>query len=257
MKNIMTDNDRGLSDIVPIFVGYEQCEPSHSYGPHIRDHYIIHVCISGKGEIHDKLGEHRVSAGEFFIIRPGEVTTYRADEKDPWLYMWLAFRGTYADVFMSGKTVYKCPGDLIPRMYETLMAESSDAHAYTAYIYELIKCVCATDKPVKDSFSKIKRYIKYNYMEDVSVDNLSRMFGFERSYLYRMFMKKYGIGVKEYIIKTRMERARAFLSEGHSVASTAYMVGYKDEFNFSRAFKKHCGIAPSLFRSKMDSQESV
>ena len=247
--NFMIDNHRGLTDIIPIFTGYEVCESRHTFGPYIRDHYIIHVCLRGKGTITDTRGEHAVKKGEFFIIRPGEVTVYSADESDPWVYVWIAFKGSYAEVLREGETVYACSDELAERIYGTVRSGSSDSDIYTAFVYELISAALQGEKPVKDVFSKIKRYICYKYMEDVSVESLARAFGFERSYLYRMFMKKYGIGVKEFIIKTRMEKARTFLLSGYSVAHTAYMVGYKDEFNFSRAFKKYYGTPPSACRS--------
>ena len=89
------------------------------------------------------------------------------------------------------------------------------------------------------------RDIEYSYMEDITVDSVARTFGFERSYLYRMFKERYGMGVKDYIIKTRIERAKELLSEGFSVCDTAALVGYRDQFNFSRSFKSYYGHSPS------------
>ena len=80
-------------DVIPLFAGEETCENGHSFGPYIREHYLLHFCLSGKGVLQDKSGEHAVKAGEFFIIRPGEVTLYTADEEEPWHYVWFAFRG--------------------------------------------------------------------------------------------------------------------------------------------------------------------
>jgi two-component system response regulator YesN len=82
-------------------------------------------------------------------------------------------------------------------------------------------------------------------MTDISAESVARSFGYERTYLYRIFKKRYGTGIKEYIIKIRMDNARAFLLDGRSVAATAALIGYKDEFNFSRAYKKYFGIPPS------------
>ena len=41
-----------------------------------------------------------------------------------------------------------------------------------------------------------------------------------------------------------MEFARKFLTEGYTVGECAHLVGYDDEFNFSRSFKKRYGISP-------------
>ena len=45
-----------------------------------------------------------------------------------------------------------------------------------------------------------------------------------------------------------MTRAKDFLSAGHTVSETAYLVGFRDEFAFSRAFRKHVGEPPSRYK---------
>ena len=45
-----------------------------------------------------------------------------------------------------------------------------------------------------------------------------------------------------------MQKAMEFLKEGFSVKESAHMVGYSDEFNFSKAYKSRYGITPSKAR---------
>ena len=85
----------------------------------------------------------------------------------------------------------------------------------------------------------------------ISVENISRTFGFERSYLYRLFKKRYGIGVKEYIIKLRMDKAVELLCQGNSVSSVSELVGYSDEFAFSKAFKGQLGVCPTAYKKEL------
>ena len=81
--------------------GYEQCVPLYSFGPHIRNHYLFHYVISGRGTLFSNTEDgitHRyeVEAGQGFLICPGMVNTYTADEKNPWKYAWLEFDGLRA-----------------------------------------------------------------------------------------------------------------------------------------------------------------
>ena len=246
--NILCHGARSYSELVVLFSGTERCKPSHNYGPHIREYYILHFCLRGKGVLQDKFGVHHLSAGDFFVIRPGEVTTYTADEKEPWEYLWLAFRGTVAEAFSTDRSVYPYPPEVVARLRELVERDEAAAEPYMALIYELIYALFGAKSEKSDKLHDVRRYIRYNYMNELSVAALAKRFGFDRSHLYRLFQKSYGIGVKDYIVRVRMDKAQGFLAEGHSVRTVAYMVGYSDEFNFSRAFKKHFGFPPSEVR---------
>ena len=82
------------------------------------------------------------------------------------------------------------------------------------------------------------------------MEELARSFGFDRSYLYRLFKKQFGIGVKEYITKVRMEHAHTLLEAGLSVGQVTHMVGFEDLFHFSKSFKAFFGEAPSKEKKK-------
>ena len=231
-------------DIVPIFSGHERCDSGHKFGPYVRSHYLIHFCLKGKGKLFDKYGEHEIGEGEMFIIRPSEITTYVADDTDPWEYSWIAFEGEMADIFDTGISVYRFPMEIGERLKELTEQEIGSPSVYISLIYSLIYETMSEYEENVDIIKKIKQYIKFNYMNDISVMQLSDYFGFERSYFYRMFKKHNGTGVKEYILKTRMEQAKLLLDRGYSVGNTAYAVGYSDQSNFSKAFKKYYGRSP-------------
>ena len=235
------------TDISPIFVGEHNCDRGHCFGPFVREYYLIHFCSSGCGVLKDKYGVHKISAGELFIIRPGEVTVYTADNKTPWSYNWIAFSGKRADAFLGARSVYKTPEGMDTKLKKLIASEVTSPDIFVSFVFELMYLLFSnnTEVEVDDKLDRIHRYIRYNYMENLRVSALSRSFGFERSYLYRIFKKRYGVGIKEYITGIRMEFAREFLLEGYTVGECAHMVGYEDEFNFSKSFKRHYRISPS------------
>ena len=236
-------------DVIPLFAGEEKCASGHSFGPYIREHYLLHFCLSGKGVLQDKSGEHAVKAGEFFIIRPGEVTLYTADEEEPWHYVWFAFRGNITARFDSLPSVLKTPLGIGERLCALIAAEEESPDIYCAFAYELAHRL-SLDYETKDTLARVHRYVRYHYMEDISVESISSAFGFERSYLFRIFKKRYEIGLKEHITAVRMQHAKAFLSQGMRVSETARLVGYADEFNFSRAYKKFYKRSPKADKCK-------
>ena len=240
------------SDFIPLTVGRHDCPQGHSFGPHIRDFYIIHFCLSGCGTLFNESGERRVRAGELFIIREGEITTYTADKNDPWHYVWISFVGARSAIFDSADDVLKAPRGFAERLSELVVSGVQSPDIYISLLYELIYHLFSKSAEPQDKLTEIKRFIKYEYMKDISVGGLARSFGFERTYLYRLFKSRYGKSVKEYLKEVRMAHAHALLEGGHSVNATARMVGYGDEFNFSKAYKEYFGYPPSHTLRKSD-----
>ena len=247
-REVVIDKALGAEDIIPHFAGYEQCAPCHSFGPFVRTMYLIHYCLSGRGVLHDKYGTHEVHAGELFVIRPCEITTYTADAEEPWHYVWIAFSGKRGELFSKERSVYPCPNGIFQRMRNLIDAEENAYDIYTALIYEILYELFSSGRHKQDTLSQIRRYIRYNYMRNISAESVCDFFGYERTYLYRIFKKRYGMGIKDYITKVRMEHAHAFLLEGNSVTNVAAMTGYHDKYNFSKAYKKYYGYAPSHTR---------
>src|SRR5699024_3349096 len=88
-------------DLFMVQFGWEQCASLHSYGPHVRNNFLFHYIISGKGQLEVTQPEggvrrFQLHEGTGFLILPGQVTTYCADQDDPWRYTWVEFGGVQA-----------------------------------------------------------------------------------------------------------------------------------------------------------------
>ena len=81
--------------------GWEKCDPSHSFGPAARNHYLFHYCISGTGILYgnNAKGEsipYAVKSGQGFMCFPNQINMYIADNEIPWEYVWIEFDGLRA-----------------------------------------------------------------------------------------------------------------------------------------------------------------
>jgi AraC-like DNA-binding protein len=84
-----------------------------------------------------------------------------------------------------------------------------------------------------------------------TLDDLARDAGTSRSVLAERFTHFVGETPMRYLAKWRLQRAAGLLMEGTAkVAAVALAVGYESEAAFSRAFKKHTGVAPSAWRHR-------
>ena len=78
--------------------GYEKTDPSHSFGPATRNHYLFHYILSGTGTLlaDDSKGNtktYHIKSGQGFMIFPDQITTYISDKDLPWEYTWIEFDG--------------------------------------------------------------------------------------------------------------------------------------------------------------------
>ena len=87
-------------------------------------------------------------------------------------------------------------------------------------------------------------------MNDTSVEKIADYLKLNRKYIARVFKEKTGSTIQEYLISKRMEEAKKLLKKGYGVSESAYMSGYNDAFNFSKAFKKRFGISPKQYAEK-------
>ena len=235
------------ADLRPLLVGHWACPSENSFGPHVRSYCLLHFVLSGKGVLYNDRGAHTVSGGEMFVIREGEVTTYVADKDDPWEYAWIGFSGSRAELFDNAPDVLETPADLDVKLSEYVKRDEKSTDIYLSILYEIIYHLFSSqgDEAQDERIRHVHRFIKYNYMSDISISSLASSFGFERSYLYRIFKQRYGLSPKEYLTQVRLEQGKWLLTRGHSVAESAYIVGYPDAFSFSKAYKNRYGTSPS------------
>jgi AraC-like DNA-binding protein len=85
---------------------------------------------------------------------------------------------------------------------------------------------------------------------DWSLDALARETGLSRSVFAERFSHYVGVAPMQYLARWRMQlAARRLATPGVSVAQAGAEVGYESEAAFSRAFKRHVGVAPSGWRT--------
>lgn len=93
-----------------------------------------------------------------------------------------------------------------------------------------------------NSIAKIKEYIVINYQNpEINLSSIAQQYGFNPSYLSRMFKNKTGIGLNDFLTQYRMEKAISYAKKGKLMYLTAKEVGIPDPNYFSKCFKKYTG----------------
>ena len=100
--------------------------------------------------------------------------------------------------------------------------------------------------------------IAEDYREKLTLDSISRACGLNRAKLTRGFRELFGCTVSEFLCEVRLVGAAEQLRLTERAISTiGYNAGYDNNASFSRAFSRHFGVAPSVFRSSAAMRSAV
>jgi YesN/AraC family two-component response regulator len=93
--------------------------------------------------------------------------------------------------------------------------------------------------------SSIITYIDENFAQKITLDSLSKKFGFSKNYICKLLSKHYNTSLTCYLTKKRMEHAKVLLSDKTRLLKTiAIDCGYQEYFRFYKVFKAYYGVSP-------------
>lgn len=261
--------ESNLLDSLSVYnVGIQKCKPRYQWGPGVRNHYLLHHVLSGKGYFEIGGKSYHLKTGDTFLIYPNMEACYRADPDEPWEYTWVGFAGTDA-FFLLKHTDFsqespvleqaKISGTIKQKIMEVYAAKGNSfchAVAMTGALYSMIamlmensSVVSGHQNPREEHVKQAVRYIAEHYSYPITIEDIARYTGVCRSYLYRMFREVLKKSPKDYMEEYRIRQACEMLGETNlPITTIAHSIGYEDSLYFSKAFKKCMGQPPSEYR---------
>ncbi|SHL26182.1 two-component system, response regulator YesN [Anaerocolumna jejuensis DSM 15929] len=122
------------------------------------------------------------------------------------------------------------------------------------YLFFLIDESCRQMGLVEQSrtlMDKLLEYIDKNIDQTITREELSSQFFLSSDYISRLFRKKKGISLGEYIQKRKIEKAQMMLTSTElSISDIAVRVGFVNFSYFSKIFKRITGVTPAIYRKR-------
>ncbi|MCM3631320.1 AraC family transcriptional regulator [Paenibacillus glycanilyticus] len=262
-------------DLSLLFWGKQDCDPGHYWGPGLRDMYIVHYVHSGTGQF--RLGElsFELHAGQGFLIIPGTLVYYKADEHNPWTYSWVGLKGLHAKSLLQRagmnpanpifdasehKEFFESVYDQFHHIFED--HRSGDLYSQSflyQYMARLVACSKQQAPPphavnTKEAYiNKAVAFIENSYSLPISIQNIANFVGLDRTYLSGLFKAQFGVSLQAFLLRFRMNRAVELLHHQElTIGDIARSVGYTDPFLFSKMFKRVIGTSPRASRDHIN-----
>ena len=263
--------------------GWEQCAPLHSFGPFVRNHFLFHYVISGKGHLNsngpDGVTRHyELGPDQGFLICPGQVNTYYADKHDPWKYTWLEFGGLRAEEYLNSagigvsQPIYQPKSIALAEPVRDTMLYIAD-HSQASTLHIIGHLCLFLDALIQSSSTRRElhgtrlqdfyiqeavNYMERNYQRELTVEEIADVCKLNRSYFSKLFRESMGCPPQEFLIRLRLSKAAELMQTTKaSIGDISAACGYPNQLHFSRAFKKRYGVSPREWRSQNKSRAVV
>lgn len=136
-------------------------------------------------------------------------------------------------------------------LYRQAQRNLQACQLYTSWTLDTLPGYLREAASKGDITGKAKQYIKSHIVEDLSRDSIAEEIGVNAEYLSRIFKRKEGCSLIEYIQRKKMETAAGMLQTGQSIGDVAAQLGYHNFAYFTQIFKKYTGETPSGFKKRL------
>ena len=220
---------------------------------------VMYIC---RGVMHIRFRGHSCDAhaGDIVLIDCAQPHYYRAENGAEFLYM--HFDGSNSHEL--SRYIIEQHDFLIQRnnnyMIRDLLSDMVDLYTRNEVetdfdssmrIYRILEILMKpTDEERANSpVDDVIQYIRANISNPITLEELADVANLSVYYFAHCFKEETGFAPLEYVINTRIERAKALLLRtSMPISEIAYEVGYRSAGSLSNAFLKRVGVSPGSYR---------
>ena len=205
------------------------------------------------------------------MIEPNQLIHYYADHSTPWEYMWIEFDGMKAREYLmeagltrSSLIYHPSSEEGRTEMFRHLRylvdhpgLLPAEVMGYTYLFFgALIRSSRNARKLPKNNIQDFYvqstvDFIESFYMNEISVEDMAANLGLNRSYFSKIFKKATQKSPQDFLIQYRINKACELLrSTSMPIVQIAHLVGYNNQFHFTRAFKNLMNLPPQEWRKR-------
>lgn len=219
----------------------------------------IYYIKDGGGALYCKGKKITMKPGYMYLIPIGLKFSYECDESMTQIFYHINMHKGGGSDFLRGLNEIRelFVGDSVTEKAERYI--SAEAYADIIGLKQLLyECVCnCLEGEMQESLhphrselvSEVIKYININLSMKLRAESIAEYFSVSRSTLNRQFKKEMGMTLHSYIEDLVLYWAeKMIVEEKYSVSQISDMVGFCDQFYFSRRFMQRYGKSPLNYR---------
>ena len=229
---------------------------------------VLEAVRSGSGRLSVNGVEYRPTAGDCYLLHLHAECRYSSAPDDPWEKHWFNFSGMLVPELLRNYRLNDTvlfPGvdmaDRFAEMLRRLELEPLERRqtVFAGVIVELLADISAREyartgglkPPSPDGI--ILRDLLEKHLDAPSppLALLAKKIGRSEAQMLRIFRRDFGISPIAFLLEKKIEQAILLLRNStRSVKEISFLLGFRDEFYFSRSFRSRIGCSPREFRER-------
>ncbi|MEK5396336.1 AraC family transcriptional regulator [Paenibacillus sp. FSL K6-2859] len=243
-------------------------QPAGSCSKTLTTHfYRLLIFTGGSGQLILSGQTITLTTDTCYLLSPG--TSYSTDNPETTLYYYLItftainnseYPEYYSDELLPGRQeLIVHPFTRVIRLAEDLLMSKKNADDVQFFkrqlkFQELLLLLFEHNYPSEqvpspaDSVEKTIQYMQEHYTESITVKQLAELAGITLWQYTPIFQKLTGKRPLDYLTELRINHSKRFLLESaEPLREIARLVGFSDEYYFSRRFRQKTGITPGQY----------
>lgn len=117
---------------------------------------------------------------------------------------------------------------------------------FTDLTFNLVDC------KYKNIICKSIKYIRDNYSDNLSLEEVANYVGYSPSHFSKIFNQELGCSFRTYLNGVRVEKSKSLLfSSTHTLLQISEECGFHDLSYFTKVFRNAVGVTPDRYRKQM------
>jgi AraC family transcriptional regulator of arabinose operon len=259
-----------LSNLMVLCAGYFKEATHHIIQRSSIDEYILIYCTEGKGFLEIGNIKHVINKGDILFCFKNTPHFYYADEKEPWTIYWAHFNGQTVSCFLDVIEVSTENPVLHIGLDQKILSQFHEVFNILSKGYSLCNLIYASTcfQEILSYLFKLKTYSSLSKEMDIDIqqiinimlENINTTFSLEqfanqihvsKYHFSRKFKDKTGYSPIDYFIHLKIQKACELLdTTDMKIFEISNLLGYKNQYYFSLAFKKTIGCSPKHYKLK-------
>lgn len=241
------------------------CDETYAVQRQSYNSFLILYVVRGQGCRYVDDARVPLSAGHFALLDCYRPHRYGTD--NGWEILWIHYDGALAREYYEAVVNTRCqvifpqnPYELMRGLERIYRMYHHEKRANEALISKNIVNILTgfltaetpgeTGQSHSAAIEELLSYITENIDQPLSLEELARRVSLSPFYFSRVFKRETGYTLREYLLKTRVNRAKFYLkTTSLSLKEISYRCGYGSESTFCTTFRHATGLTPMGYRS--------